>query len=93
MENPKYKEDGGMLLSKDGERLIAGINGNVIIPAGVTSVGRCAFYGYEGLTSVTIPNTVTNIGMYAFNRCYGLTSVTIPDSVTGIESFAFFGAV
>ena len=41
----------------------------------VTSIGSDAFYGCNGLTSVTIGNGVTSIGEYAFDSCYILTSV------------------
>ena len=57
----------------------------------VTSVGRCAFYGCSGLTSVTIPSSVTSIGEGAFYGCSGLTSVTIPSSVIRIGYGAFYG--
>ena len=63
----------------------------IVISNGVTSIGRYAFAGCSGLTSVTIPNSVTSIGRYAFAGCSGLTSVTIPNSVTSIGSSAFSG--
>ncbi len=72
--------------------------GSVIIPKtvtyssisfNVTTIGIGAFYGCNGLTSVTIPNSITTIGKGAFYGCNGLTSVTIPNSVTSIEDFAF----
>ena len=63
----------------------------VVINNGVTSIGKYAFYGCTGLTSVTIPNSVTSIGLFAFMGCTALTSVTIPNSVTSIESRAFEG--
>ncbi|MDD7424468.1 MAG: leucine-rich repeat domain-containing protein, partial [Candidatus Methanomethylophilaceae archaeon] len=64
---------------------------STIIGDGVTSIGKYAFYGCTGLTSVTIPNGVTSIGDYAFYGCTGLTSVTIPNSVTSIGDYAFYG--
>ena len=57
----------------------------------VTNIGRYAFLGCTGLTSITIPNSVTSIGEYAFYGCAGLTSITIPNSVTWIGDDAFSG--
>ena len=87
--NPSYSSINGLLLSKDGKTVIAGVNGNVIIPDGVTNIADYAFYGCSGLTSLVIPDGVTSIGEYAFRNCSGLTSVTIPDSVTNIGDSAF----
>jgi len=55
----------------------------------VASIGYGAFYGCNGLTSVTIPNSVTSIEGEAFSYCSSLTSVTIPNSVTSIGYSAF----
>ena len=63
----------------------------VLLPNSITTIGRFAFYGCTGLTSVTIPNSVTSIGNSAFYGCTGLTSVTIPNSVTSIGNSAFSG--
>ena len=63
----------------------------LVIPAGVTSIGWYAFSGCSGLTSVSIPNSVSSIGSYAFSSCSGLTSVSIPNSVSSIGSSAFDG--
>ncbi len=64
--------------------------GDVIIPDGITSIGKGAFYSCKNLTSTTIPNSVTNIGERAFYNCFALTSIIIPDSVTSIGDWAFF---
>ena len=67
------------------------VEGDLVIPDGVTSIGSYAFYNCSGLTSITIPDSVTSIGSSAFSDCSGLTSITIPDSVTSIGSSAFYG--
>ena len=62
---------------------------SVVIEAGVTSIGKYAFYNCDNLTSVTIPGSVTSIGNYAFNKCSSLASVTIPEGVISIGPRAF----
>ena len=59
------------------------------IPSSVTSIGDCAFFRYEGLTSITIPSSVISIGYRTFELCTSLPSITIPSSVTSIKSRAF----
>ena len=54
------------------------------------NLGDHAFYGCNGLTSLTIPSSVTSIGDYAFYECCGLASLTIPSSVTSIGREAFY---
>ena len=66
--------------------------GNVVIPAGVTSIGNYAFYFAPSVTSITIPASVTNIGNKAFEHASSLTSITIPAGVTSIGDSAFYGA-
>ena len=62
---------------------------SVVIPNGVTTIGKGAFASQQRLTSITIPNTVTSIGENAFNDCIALASITIPNSVTKIDRQAF----
>ena len=53
---------------------------DLVIPSGVITIGKYAFYGYcYNLTSVTIPNSVTTIGGRAFEGCISLTRVDISD--------------
>ena len=63
----------------------------VVIEDGVTSIGKYAFKGCSGLTSITISDSVTSIGDYAFYNCSSLTDIVIPSSVTSIRSSTFYG--
>ncbi len=50
------------------------VNGTIIIPDNITSIGRGAFSYCSGLTSITIPDSVTSIGDSAFVNCNKLTT-------------------
>ena len=65
--NPNYSSINGLLLSKNGETLIYGVKGDVVIPDCVTSIAEGAFYG-SPLKNVSIPRSVTNIGTNAFHN-------------------------
>ncbi len=83
-DNPHYKSVSGMLLTKDGKTLVCGVNGNVVIPDGVTNIAQKAFCNCGGLTSVTIPDSVKAIGNLAFSDCGGLTNVVVGKGVGNI---------
>ena len=76
--NGKYdsRDNCNAIIDTSTNTLIVGCK-NTIIPNSVTSIGRFAFHGCSGLTSVTIGNSVTSIGDGAFYGCSGLTSVTV----------------
>ena len=83
------------LLSSSRTLYIGGkkVEGDLIIPDSVTSIGYSAFKYCTGLTSVTISNGVTSIGQGAFAYCTSLVSVAIPDSVTSIGEGAFYNTM
>ena len=70
--------------------LIAGCK-NTGIPNSVTAIGKSAFQGCFGLTSMVIPKNVVTIGESAFKYCNSLTKVVIPKGVTYIGDAAFQG--
>ena len=89
-ENQRCKAVDGMLLSKDGSRLLVGVNGDVVIPDGVTKIEYKAFSG-RALKSIAMPRTVMDIGDSAFENCRGLTSVVLPEGMANIGFGAFHG--
>jgi len=67
---------------------ITGI-GDVIIPGGVTSIGKGAFRQCSSLTSITLPDGLTSIEDSAFYKCPRLKSISLPDGLTSIGIWAF----
>ena len=63
----------------------------VIIPNGVTEIGRNAFSECKSLKKVIIPDSVIKIGWDAFEGCTALTEVSMPKYLEIIDSGAFNG--
>ena len=78
-ENPYFSTEGGILYNKDVTELIycmiAGENGEVIIPETVEIIGKEAFDANEMVKEVTIPSSVKEIRDYAFYDCLSMESV------------------
>jgi hypothetical protein len=92
--NTAYSCIDGVLFDKAVTTIIcypAGKGNDYVLPSGVTTIGRYAFSGWAGLTSLTLPDSLTYIGESAFEGCAGLTSLTLPASLTEIEREAFYG--
>ena len=87
--NPSYKSDSGLLLTKDGKTLVLGVNGDVIVPNGVTNIISQAFRDCVRLASVTMSDSVEVVESYAFLGCNGLISVTLSNS-SDVRPFAFY---
>lgn len=63
---------------------------SVTIDEGVTSVGRCAFYGCINATSVTLPSSLERIEESAFRNCSSLTSIALPVSLRYVGYYSFY---
>ncbi len=87
IERPSY--DG--LSWNSGNVYIGGkrIEGELVIPDGVTSIGNNAFAGFRAIDSVVLPDSLQNIGSRAFYGT-GLKSVVIPASVGTVGEDAFY---
>ena len=55
---------------------------NLQVPDGISSIASYAFYGWQGLESITIPNTLNTIGIDAFRGCSGLNKLIYNDLST-----------
>ncbi len=93
-DNSYYFSQNGVLLSKDGTKLITcpmGKKGAYTIPSSVTEISESAFCNCVYLTSITLSDKTEKMCTCSFDNCSGLTSVSIPDTVTEIEDCAFRG--
>ena len=61
------------------------LEGEYLVPAGVTTIGENAFGKCSSLASLNIPASVTSIGNNAFNKCSGIKAVTFEDGDTKLS--------
>ncbi|MCR5481279.1 MAG: leucine-rich repeat protein [Clostridia bacterium] len=83
--NRNYRSVNGVLYSADGTTLIAyppGRAGEYVVPSGVNTIDKAAFYNCTQLTSVVLPSTVSQMQILyqAFKGCGLLKNVTIHES-------------
>jgi hypothetical protein len=65
------------------------LEGNIVIPDGVTIIEDNAFHFCRSLISITIPEGVTSIGERAFESCEKLQTVNTLGSITSISPSLF----
>ncbi len=90
--NPNFKtEDGTLILSKDGKKLIATTKNLATynIPNSVQVIGNSAFYNRNNLKELTIPTNVKEISEGAFDAATNLQKITIPSTIEKIAGNAF----
>ena len=91
-ENKWFTVSGNCVIDISEKKIVAGF-GNIVIPSdgSVESIGKKAFAGCRGLSSVVLPNSVKNIGELAFSSCLNLKEVYLPESLSEIFFDTFFG--
>ena len=63
----------------------------VIIPEGVTYIGRQAFREMNNLEEVILPDSVSRMGQEAFAFCTALAEIDLPKNLTQIDAWCFSG--
>ena len=70
-----------------------GSGGDIVIPNGVTTIGKGIFQFNNSITSVVIPDSVTTIGDNAFDQCESLKTVRFGTNsqltTIGVSAFSF----
>lgn len=61
----------------------------LVLPNGITKIGRLAISECDKLTTITLPDSLTTIGEMSFFRCQSLTAIDIPSNVTSFGANAF----
>lgn len=88
-DNPNFRFENGLILSKDGTTLytgVGGIEGDVCIPEGVKKIVDSALYGCKKITGITLPDTVTATGTKAFAQCTALTALKLSEKTKKISA-------
>jgi hypothetical protein len=91
--NPFYKSEDGLLLSKNGRKLIAvpaGREGTLNLPVSIESIGFGAFEGSR-LTNVIFHEdaNILTFGYRAFFDADNMVSLVVPESIISIDYYAF----
>ena len=89
-DNPYYKVDGNLILTKDGKKLVTYIKHerSQVIPEGVETIEYNALAGFDA-TEIILPSTLKTIEAEGISYCGKLTTITIPSSVETIGTNAF----
>lgn len=77
-DNPSYKSEGSVILTKDGSHLVFATK-DAVIPASVNVIDNYA-YVYSKVKELVLPDCVTTIEENAFMGCIELTSLTLSEN-------------
>lgn len=86
--------DQGFTVEKGILTKYTGPGGDVVLPTGITRIGKMAFFGSNGrndINSITLSDGVEYIESWAFFGCASTKIITIPNTVECIEYGGFTG--
>jgi len=91
-DHPVYisPEGSNALLTKDGKKLVLGCR-TTVIPDGVETIGKGAFWSRYNKFILRLPKSVKNIEDNAFACCNSIFDVILPESVQSMGSGVFQG--
>lgn len=96
--NAAYASKDGIIYSANGSQLLyclPSVQGDVVIPEGVSSIANGAFIGCSSITGVTIPSTILSVGECAFYntdiKAVTFKGLTIGNTDVTIGKYAFRG--
>lgn len=90
-DNPYYKVDGNLIVTKDGKKVVTYIKSEVesqVIPEGIETIANNALVSIRA-REIILPSTLKTIESQAFIGCTNLTEIEIPSSVETIGDDAF----
>ena len=90
-DNPYYKVDGNLIVTKDGKKVVTYIKSGVVsqvIPEGIETLENNAFTNIKA-SEIILPSTLKTIEREAFGGCANITTITIPNNVETIGTNAF----
>lgn len=67
----------------------ATLEGNLIIPDNITSIGTQVFYNCQNLKTIDLGKNISKIPAQAFQTCKSLTDINIQGNITEIDSNSF----
>lgn len=70
-------------------RSYKGTESRIIVPEGIETIGKDAFFKNVFLNGLVLPNSLKSIESKAFFGCKNLESVTLNNQITSIGDFAF----
>jgi hypothetical protein len=61
----------------------------IVLPEGIHSIGKDAFYNCTYLNGIDLPESLTSIGYGAFSDCEQIKKITLPKGITDIGDNVF----